>query len=108
MSTMVGWTFRARVACDFAGISIPAGATLHVYPGTSEPVVLVQDLPPNYGVIAGLLCDELIEQIDGPSIEMLPLPAPLPVRLVPTARRGASRSSPRRSARLRSRLALVR
>lgn len=106
MSTIVGWTFRARVACDFAGISIPAGATLHVYPGTAEPVVLMQDLPPNYGVIAGLLCDELIEQTDGPSVDLLPLPAPTPVRLVSTARRGAFRASRLRSGRRR--LALVR
>jgi hypothetical protein len=108
---MVGWTFRARVACDFAGISIPAGATLHVYPGTSEPVVLVQDLPPNYGVIAGLLCDELIEQIDGPSVETLPLPVPLPVRLERGLRCGVSRPSRPWSVRrrlARSRLALVR
>jgi hypothetical protein len=96
---MVGWTFRARVACDFAGISIPAGATLHVYPGTSEPVVLMQDLPPNYGVIAGLLCDELIEQIDGPSLETLPLPAPLPLRSERFARRGAVRVSRPRARR---------
>jgi hypothetical protein len=96
----VGWTLIAVVDCDLAGIPIPKGATLHVTPGTARPIVMVADLPPNYGAIGGLLCDERLVQLTGPSPAVSSLPASPGLQLLPAATpRRASRCTPRRSGR---------
>jgi hypothetical protein len=102
-----GWTLVAVEDCDLAGIPIPKGATVHVYPGTARPIVMVCDLPPNYGAIGGLLCDEQLVQVTGPSPAVASLPPSPALQLLPTAGpRRAVRCTPRRSSR--ARLALVR
>jgi hypothetical protein len=101
-----GWTLIAVEDCDLAGILIPKGTTVHVYPGTPDPIRMVASLPPNYGAIAGLLCDEKLVQITGSSPAVSSMPAAPALQLVPTARHRAPRAAPRRSAR--PRLALVR
>jgi hypothetical protein len=102
----VGWTLIAVADCDMAGIFIPKGATVHVTPGTARPIVLVADLPPNYGAIAGLLCDEHLVQVTGPSPAVSSLPSSPFLQLLPPAPRSTRRCTPRRSSR--ARLALVR
>lgn len=101
-----GWTLVAEQDCDFAGIAITKGTTLHVHPGTTHGIVRIECLPPNYGAIAGLLCDGLLTQVDGPSpiVQSLLPQAP---SLSLSSQRGAVRAAPA-SAWDRRRLALVR
>lgn len=103
MST-VGWTFIVVQDCDFAGLPMTAGSTLHVHPGTDHPVTHLQAFPPNYGALAGLLCDGLLELTDGPSLSLLPASAPRLQVLSGSRPRVSQRARPRWA---RPRLALV-
>lgn len=105
MST-VGWTFIVTQDCEFAGLPLAAGSTLHVYPGTVHAISNLQTFPPNYGVLLGLLADDLITVSDGPSLSLLPPPALPSLELISGSRRRASPAF--RSRWARARLALVR
>jgi hypothetical protein len=104
MST-VGWTFIVVQDCDFAGLPMTAGSTLHVHPGTDHPITHLQAFPPNYGALAGLLFDGLLELTDGPSLSLLPAPEPPSLQLLSGSHRRVSPRARPRWARVR--LALV-
>lgn len=104
--SFAGWTLVALDNCDLAGIRIAKGTTLHVNPGTPHGIIRIESMPPNYGAIAGLLCDGLLTQTDGPSPIVLALQSLAPVLSVST-QRNVSRAD-HATGRDRTRLALVR